>query len=81
MATQYVTGASPVTFVSENIQSSVGKQYSIPLALLGIANGQPDPTNWLAAVNITAADPDYTLVFSLVASLTAQGAISVLTTP
>jgi hypothetical protein len=81
MATQYVTGASPVTFVSENVQSSIGKQYSIPIALLGITNGQPDPTDWLAAVNITAADPDYALVFSLVAGLTAQGAISVLTTP
>ena len=80
MTTQSISGASPVTFISENVNGAVGKQYSIPIAALGITNGQPDPTAWLAAVNIAPPDPDYALVMSLVASLTALGALSVLTT-
>jgi hypothetical protein len=79
MASQFVTGASPVTFVSENINGNVGKQYQIPLSLLGVTNGQPDPTAWLAAVGIGTGDVDYAVVTALVAGLAAQGVLSVVT--
>jgi hypothetical protein len=81
MATQSVTGASPVSFISENINGNAGRQYQIPLALIAVTNGQPDPTNWLAAVGFSATDPDTTLVTTLIANLTAQGVLRVVTTP
>jgi hypothetical protein len=80
MATQYVTGASPVTFISENTSGNAGKQYQIPLALLTVTNGQPDATNWLTAVGFSATDPDVALVTSLLNSLTAQGVLQIVTT-
>jgi hypothetical protein len=81
MPTQSVTGASPVSFVSENISGNAGRQYQIPLPLIGVTNGQPDPTSWLAAAGFGATDPDTALVTTLIANLTAQGVLRVVTTP
>jgi hypothetical protein len=81
MPTQSVIGASPVSFVSENINGNAGRQYQIPLSLIGVTNGQPDPTNWLAAAGFSATDPDTALVTTLIANLTAQGVLRVVTTP
>lgn len=78
MATPYVTGASPVSFLSENTSGNVGKQYQIPLPLLTVnASGQPDATKWLASLGI--GPPDATVVQSLVATLTATGVLTVVT--
>jgi hypothetical protein len=81
MAIQTVTGASPITFISENINGNVGKQYQIPLALLTVTNGQPDPTNWLSAAGFSSTDPDTTLIKNFIASLAAQGFLQVVTIP
>ena len=85
MATQYVTGASPVSFISEDTTSGkAGKQYQIPLAQLTVTNGQPDATNWLTAVGfISSTGPDttdVTLIKNLLNSLTAQGFLRIVTT-
>jgi hypothetical protein len=78
MATPYVTGASPVSFLSENINGNVGKQYQIPLSKLTVnASGQPDATQWLASLGI--GPPDATVVQNLIATLAATGALTVVT--
>jgi hypothetical protein len=66
MAVVSFTGASPVLFISEYINGNAGRRCQIPLPLLTVANGQPDPTNWLAAVGFSATDPDTTLVTTLI---------------
>ena len=81
MSTQSVTGASPISFVSENVNGNAGRQYQIPLPLLTVTNGQPDPTSWLAAVGFSATDPDTALVTTLIANLTALRVLKVVTTP
>jgi hypothetical protein len=79
MTTQYVTGASPVSYISENPSGNVGKQYQIPIALLTVTNGQPDASAWISALGI--GDPDKTVVTSLIANLTALGVLQVVTSP
>jgi hypothetical protein len=78
MTTYQVVGATPVNFISENTAGNVGKQYQIPLSALTVTSGQPDATAWLAAAKITNAT-DKSLVNTLVAALTAQNVLSVIT--
>jgi hypothetical protein len=69
MAGTPVTGASPVTFISEDTQA--GKQYQIPLSLLSFdATGAIDASAWTPHGSLSAKD--VALLKSLFASLVAQ---------
>ena len=67
-----VTGASPVSFVSES--TNPGKQYFIPLSAITIANGAATATGWISATSLNATDG--TLVGKVLATWLAQGLIA-----
>jgi len=55
MATPFVRGASPITFVSED--TAPGNLYQVPLSLLGVnADGSLNYTNWKPAPALKAND-------------------------
>ncbi len=79
MTTQYVAGASPVTFISEDIGGNAGKQYQIPLSVLTVTDSQPDASAWKTAAGLTSADE--AVVDALLTSLTQQGFLKIVTIP
>ena len=79
MTTQYVAGAGPVTFISEDIGGNAGKQYQIPLSALTVnSSNQPDASTWVTEAALTSADQ--AVVTALITSLTQQGFLKVATT-
>ncbi|HEY4030704.1 MAG TPA: hypothetical protein VGM25_10195 [Caulobacteraceae bacterium] len=68
-----VTGASPITFVSEDS----GLQIQIPLALLTVANGVVDASTWTSLVTLSSNDT--TILTNLLADLLARGVIAPVT--
>jgi hypothetical protein len=81
MAAQPVTGASPVTFISEDtLTLNAGKQYQIPLPLIRYdpaASPPADLSLWpqLAKLAVT----DRALAQTLIASLVNQGVLTTVT--
>jgi hypothetical protein len=75
--TMAVTGATPVTFISESTQP--GKQYQIPLSAITITNGVADASGWITDVGLSGSDAtaDTGVVARLLAGLVAQGLIAV----
>ena len=71
MATQYVTGASPVTFVSE-AAASAGIQRQIPLSLITYDD---TATNPVAIANWASGD-DLALAQSIVVDLIKRGILN-----
>jgi hypothetical protein len=82
MAAQPVTGASPVTFVSEDtLTLNAGKQYQIPLPLIRYDPAGSPPTDlslWPQFANLAATDK--TLAQTLIATLVNQGVLTAITT-
>jgi len=81
MAAQPVTGASPVTFISEDtLTLNAGKQYQIPLPLIRYdpaASSPADLSLWPAFNNLAAADQ--VLARTLIATLVNQGVLRTVT--
>ena len=79
---QSVTGASPVTFISEDtLTQNAGKQYQIPLPLISYDATQTPPvilTAWPQSTKIAAGD--LALAQTLIQTLINQGDLT-LTTP
>ena len=74
--TAYVTGAAPVTFISEEVGTNAGKQYQIPLHALTVnASNQIEATTWAGNAGVTGTD--LSLVKALITSLTQQGFLTV----
>jgi hypothetical protein len=70
-----VIGASPVSFISEDLASNHGKQYQIPLALLTIGNtGTIDASKWPGYASLATSDK--TLVTKLLGNLVRQGLLT-----
>jgi hypothetical protein len=79
MTTQYVAGAAPVTFISEDVGGNAGKQYQIPLSALAVnSSNQIDPSTWASDASLSSTDT--ALVTALISSLTQQGFLTVVTT-
>ena len=72
MAAVPVTGAAPVTFISEDTQP--GKQFQIPLAVLKISNGTVDASGWSPPAALKTNDK--AILKSLLADLLARGVIA-----
>ena len=72
-----VTGASPVTFVSEDISADqAGTQYQIPLSLITYDSSQTQPVTvaeWPSGITGT----DQTLAETIIASLVSLGVLTV----
>ena len=66
-----VTGASPVTFISEDTEPGV--QFQIPLALLTVDKGVVDTSGWSPAAGLSTNDAK--ILGSLLADLLARGVI------
>ena len=81
MAAQPVTGASPVTFISEDtLTLNAGKQYQIPMPLILYDPAAPIPADlslWPQFSKLAASDQ--TLAQSLIATLVNLGVLSVVT--
>ena len=81
MAAQPVTGASPVTFISEDtLTLNAGKQYQIPLPLIRydpVSSSPADLSLWPAFNNLAAADQ--VLARTLIATLVNQGVLRTVT--
>jgi hypothetical protein len=81
MAAQPVTGASPVTFISEDtLTLNAGKQYQIPLPLIlydAAASPPADLSLWPQSATI--ATSDLALAQTLITTLVSQGVLSVVT--
>jgi hypothetical protein len=76
MTTPYVTGAAPVTFISEEVGTNAGKQYQIPLHALTVSSSnQIEAATWASNAGVTGVD--LKLVNALIASLTQQGFLTV----
>jgi hypothetical protein len=67
-----VTGASPVTFVSEDTEPGV--QFQIPLALLKVTGGVVDASGWTPPAALHPNDTK--ILTSLLADLLARGVIA-----
>jgi hypothetical protein len=77
MAAQPVTGASPVTFISEDtLQMNVGTQYQIPLPLILYDPTAPTPVDLSLWPHFSQlAKSDQALAQTLVATLVNQGVL------
>ena len=73
----YVTGAAPITFISEDSSDNIGKQYQIPLAALSVDTTTLliDATTWFSNAGMSSANQK--LVTNLIASLLQQGFLTV----
>ncbi len=67
-----VSGASPVTFISEDTEP--GTQFQVPLALLTVADGVVDASAWKPAATLKANDT--AILERLLSDLLAQGVIA-----
>jgi hypothetical protein len=67
-----VTGASPVTFISEDTEPGV--QLQIPLVLLKVTNGVVDSSGWTPPATLKTKDK--AILKSLLADLLARGVIA-----
>lgn len=67
-----VTGASPVTFISEDTEP--GTQFQIPLALLTVSSGVVDASGWTPPEALKTNDT--AILKSLLADLLARGVIA-----
>ena len=67
-----VTGASPVTFISEDTEPGV--QFQIPLVLLKVTDGVVDATGWTPPAALKTNDK--AILKSLLADLLARGVIA-----
>ena len=67
-----VTGASPVTFVSEDTEPGV--QFQIPLVLLKVSGGIVDASDWTPPTALKTND--IKILASLLADLLARGVIA-----
>jgi hypothetical protein len=89
MAAQYVSGASPVTFISEDVKTpDAGTLYQIPLPLISYNTalnagstppGPVDLSNWPQSTVI--ATTDLQLAQGLIQSLINQGLLKLSNTP
>jgi hypothetical protein len=80
---QYVTGASPVTFISEDtVKNGAGTQYQIPLPLISYntaASGGPVVLSaWPQSTTIAASD--VTLAQTLILTMINQGVLTLVST-
>jgi hypothetical protein len=79
MVAQPVTGASPVTFISEDtLTLNAGKQYQIPLPLILYDPAASPPANlslWPQFAKLAAADQ--ALAQTLIATLVNQGVLAI----
>ena len=77
MAAQYVIGASPVTFISED-SSHPGTQYQIPLPLIryNIAESPPTGPVDLALWTQSVGKSDVPLAQALIQNLINQGVLT-----
>jgi len=85
MANQYVTGASPVTFISEDTATNgAGTQYQIPLPLISYNAAAVAPaspvvlTAWPQASTIAASD--VSLAQALIQTMINQGVLTLVST-
>ncbi|HLY57851.1 MAG TPA: hypothetical protein VKS60_19975 [Stellaceae bacterium] len=78
---QSVTGASPVTFISEDtLTQNAGKQYQIPLPLISYDPTQTPPVILTAWPQSTAIAPgDLALAQTLIQTLINQGNLTLVT--
>jgi len=78
MAAQPVTGASPVTFISEDTFTlNAGKQYQIPLPLILYDPAAAAPANLLLWPQFSKlAATDQTLAQNLIVTLVNRGVLS-----
>jgi hypothetical protein len=67
-----VTGAAPVTFISEDTEP--GTQFQIPLALLKVTSGTVDASGWTPPASLKTSDK--AILKSLLADLLARGVIA-----
>ena len=68
-----VTGASPVTFISED--TSPGTQFQVPLTTLGIASdGSVDSSGWTPPAKLKTNDK--AILAAILADLLARGVIA-----
>ncbi len=67
-----ITGASPVTFISEDTEPGV--QFQIPLALLTVTGGVVDASSWTPPAALKTNDT--AILKSLLADLLARGVIA-----
>jgi hypothetical protein len=67
-----ITGASPVTFISEDTEPGV--QFQIPLALLTVTGGVVDASGWKPPATLKTNDA--AILTSLLADLLARGVIA-----
>ena len=79
---QYVAGASPVTFISEDTGANAGTQYQIPLPLISYntaASGGPVVLSaWPQSTTIAASD--VTLAQTLILTMINQGVLTLVST-
>ena len=83
MAAQSVTGASPVTFISEDtLTLHAGTQYQIPLPLISYDATQTQPvilTAWPQSAKVAASD--LALAQTIIQSLVNEGILTLVTPP
>ncbi len=75
MAVQYLTGASPVTFISEDTKTNnAGTQYQIPLPLISYDTVS---SNWTISSSSVTASSDITLAQTLILTMINEGLLTV----
>jgi len=74
----YLTGASPVTFISEDTTTSnAGTQYQIPLPLIAYDTAA---SSWTLASTLALAPSDITLAQTLILTMLNEGFLTVVNT-
>ncbi len=72
---QYLTGASPVTFISEDTTTNnAGTQYQIPLPLIAY---DTVASSWTISSSSVTASSDITLAQTLILTMINQGLLTV----
>jgi hypothetical protein len=73
----YLTGASPVTFISEDTGANAGIQYQIPLPLIDY---DTTSSSWTISSSSVTASSDITLAQTLILTMINEGLLTVVST-